>query len=87
MHFSEVEILESMVISIRLLCSWQGIVKPLRRWLDNRNVRAHSVTFMSNDSQNEVISLLENAVRKKMITEVKDAGMYVFSVDTNPDLS
>lgn len=42
---------------------------------------------MSNDSQNEVISLLENAVRKKMITEVKDAGMYVFSVDTNPDLS
>ena len=38
---------------------------PLRRWLDNRNGRTHSVTYMSNDSQNEMISLLRDAVRKK----------------------
>ena len=42
---------------------------------------------MSNDSQNEMISLLGDVVRKKLITEVKDAGMYGLSADTTPDLS
>ena len=60
---------------------------PLRRWLDNRNGRTNSVTYLSSDSQNEMISLLGDAVRKKVITEVKDAGMYGLSADTTPDLS
>ena len=42
---------------------------------------------MSNDSQNEMISLLGDAVRKKVITKVKDAGMCGLSADTTPDLS
>ena len=32
---------------------------PLKRWLENRNGRAHSVTYMSNVSQNEMIDLLD----------------------------
>ena len=35
---------------------------PLRRWLNNRNDETHSVTYMSNDSQNKMISLLGDAV-------------------------
>ena len=42
---------------------------------------------MSIVSQNEMISLLGDAVRKKVITEVKYAGMYGLSADTTPDLS
>ena len=60
---------------------------PLRRWLDNRNGRTNSVTYLSSDSQNEMISLLGDTVRKKVITEVKDAGMCGLSADTTPDLS
>ena len=60
---------------------------PLRRWLDNRNGSTHSVTYMSNDSQNELISLLGDATRKKVITEVKDAGIYRLSADTTPHFS
>ena len=59
----------------------------LDRWLKNRNGRAHSVTYMSNTSQNEMINLIGNAVRKIVISEVKSAGMFGVSADTTPDLS
>ena len=58
-----------------------------RRWLDNRNGRTHSVTYMSSDSHIEMISPLGDAVRKKVITEFEDAGMYGLSADTTPDFS
>ena len=59
----------------------------MKKWLQNRNGRAHFVTYMSNTSQNEMIHLLGNAVREKVIQEVKDAGMFGISADTTPDLS
>ena len=42
---------------------------------------------MFNDSENEMISLLRDAVRKKLIREVRDTRMYGFLTDTTPDLS
>ena len=39
----------------------------MKKWLQNRNGRAHPVTYMSNTSQNEMIHLLGNAVREKVI--------------------
>ena len=59
----------------------------MKKSLQNRNGRAHSVTYMSNTSQNEMIHLLGNAVREKVIQEVKDTGMFGISADTTPDLS
>ena len=59
----------------------------MKKWLQNRNGCAHSVTYMSNSSQNEMIHLLGNAVREKVIQEVKGAGMFGISADTTPDLS
>ena len=41
------------------------LIDILRRWLDNRNGRTHSVTYMSSDSHNEMISPLGDAVKKK----------------------
>ena len=59
----------------------------MKKWLQNRNGRAHSFTYMSNTSQNEMIHLLGNAVREKVIQEVKGAGMFGISADTTPYLS
>ena len=59
-------------------------IKEVARY---RNGRTHSVTYMSNNSRNEMISLLGDAVRKKVITEVKYSGMYSLLADTTPDLS
>ena len=42
---------------------------------------------MSNDAQNETIRLLGDAVRKKVVKEVKYTGMYGLPVDATPDLS
>ena len=42
---------------------------------------------MSNDAQNETIRLLGDAVRKKVVKEIKYTGMYGLSVDTTPDLA
>lgn len=59
----------------------------LKHWLQNRNGRAHSVTYTSNTSQNEMIKILGDAVREKVISEVSAAGMFSVSADTTPDLS
>ena len=58
----------------------------LRRCLDYRNGKAHFVTYMFNDSYNKMMSLLRDLVMKKVIREVKDAGMYGFLADTTPNL-
>ena len=60
---------------------------PLRKWLENRNGRAHKVTYMSNVSQNEMIDLLGRKVREEIVTGVANAGMYSVSADTTPDVS
>ena len=59
----------------------------LQTWLDNRNGRAHKVTYMAKDSQNEMIDILGDNVRNEVIREVKEAQMYGVSADTTPDVS
>ena len=59
----------------------------LQKWLDNRNGRAHKVTYMSKDSQNEMIDLLGESVRGGVIKAVQAAQMYAVSADTTPDVS
>lgn len=41
---------------------------------------------MFNDSYNKMMSLLRDLAMKKVIREVKDAGMYGFLADTTPNL-
>ena len=42
---------------------------------------------MSLESQNEMIHLLAEDVRRQVVKEIKDANMFSVSADTTPDLS
>ena len=59
----------------------------MRRWLEERRLRPHHVTYMSPRSQNEFISLLASDVRTKIRDSVNEAGIYSVMVDTTPDVS
>ena len=61
----------------------------LEKWLGSRSrkSRSHNVTYMSPESQNEMIQLLGQEVRNKILDEIKSAGMFAVSADTTPDAS
>ena len=56
-------------------------------WLKNRRNRPFQVSYMSSESQNEIIQVLAEDIRKRVIDEIKEAGMFSVSADTTPDLS
>ena len=58
-----------------------------QHWLCSRRYLAFQVSYMSPESQNEIVQLLSEDVRKQVINEIKDAGMFSTSADTTPDLS
>ena len=60
-------------------------VPNLKRWLSDERLKPYHVTYLSPQSQNEFITLLEKALRGKVIEEVKYAGMFSVMADTTPD--
>lgn len=52
-------------------------VAVLKKWLDDKAFRKHSVTYMSHDSQNEFIDLLSDEVKKKSYSRSK-RNRYIF---------
>ena len=60
-------------------------VPNLKRWLSDRRLKPYHVTYLSPQSQNEFITLLEKELRGKVIEEVKHAGMFSVMADTTPD--
>ena len=60
---------------IVMLMAWHRL--PLRRWLDNKNGRTQSVTYMSNNSQNEMISLLGGFMVKPHISDIRMTYEYI----------
>ena len=59
----------------------------LERWISSRRSRPHHVTYMAPESQNDMIQLLAEDVRRRIIEEIKEASMFGVSADTTPDLS
>ena len=59
----------------------------LKRWLDEVHLRPYHVTYMSHDSQNEMIDILANNIRGKVKEEVNQSKMYSVMADTTPDTS
>ena len=59
----------------------------LKRWLDEVRLRPYHVTYMSHDSQNEMIDILANNIRRKVKEEVDESKMYSVLADTTPDTS
>lgn len=59
----------------------------LERWLSSKRSRPYHVTYMAPESQNEMIHLLADDVRRQVVKEIKDAKMFSVSADTTPDLS
>ena len=60
-------------------------VPNLKRWLTDKRLNPYHVTYLSPQSQNEFIKLLEKELRGKVIEEVKCAGMFSVMADTTPD--
>ena len=60
-------------------------VLNLKRWLSNRRLKPYHLTYLSSESQNEFITLLEKELRGKVIEEVKHAGKFSVMADTTPD--
>ena len=48
-------------------------------------MKPYHVTYLSPQSQNEFITLLEKELRGKVIEEIKHAGMFSVMADTTPD--
>jgi len=59
----------------------------MKRWLDEKSFRNHKTTYLSHDSQNEFIKLLADDVKKTIIKDVTDAGIYSVMANTTPDIS
>jgi hypothetical protein len=50
-------------------------------------MRPYHVTYLSAQSQNEFIELTGHEVQRRIVQEIKDAGMYSVMADTTPDVS
>jgi hypothetical protein len=60
-------------------------VPSLRRWITDKRMNPYHATYLSPQSQNEFIALLEAELREKVVEEVKSAGMFSVMADTTPD--
>ena len=59
----------------------------LRHWLNTTRMRPYHVTYLSAQSQNEFIELINREVQERIVQEIKDAGTYSVMADTTPDVS
>ena len=58
----------------------------LKQWINDKHNRAYKVTYTSPQSQNEFLSLLAMEVKEKIVTDIKDAGVFSIMADTTPDV-
>lgn len=59
----------------------------MKKWFDDKKFRKHNVTYLSHDSQNELIDLLADEAKKTVIEEVKKSDLYLLMADTTLDVS
>ena len=51
-------------------------VSSLRRWITDKRMNPYHATYLSPQSQDEFIALLEAELREKVVEEVKSGGMF-----------
>ncbi|XP_065658840.1 52 kDa repressor of the inhibitor of the protein kinase-like [Hydra vulgaris] len=59
----------------------------IKRWLSDKNMRTHHVTYLGCQSQNEFVDLLAAETRKTIIQEVSKSELFSVMADTTPDIS
>ena len=59
----------------------------LNRWLNEARLRPYQVTYLSHDSQNEMIDILTQNIRGKIKEEVNKSKMFSVMADTTADTS
>ena len=59
----------------------------LAEHLQRGKEKPKSVTYLSNRSQNEIIGLLGETIKKKLISEIKDAKYFSIMLDSTPDIA
>lgn len=59
----------------------------LKRWLNDKSMRSHQVTYLSMKSQNEFIELLAEETLKNIVEEVSTSDIFSVLADTTPDVS
>ncbi|XP_028394445.1 uncharacterized protein LOC114518638 [Dendronephthya gigantea] len=60
-------------------------VPNLKRWICDKRLNPYHATYLSPQSQNEFISLLEKELRVRVVEDVKCADMFSVMADTTPD--
>ena len=69
---------------VLLLSRHNAIIK---RWLSDKNMSTHHVTYLGCQSQNELIDLRAAETRKTIIQEVSKSELFSVMADTTPDIS
>ena len=72
----------NFLATIRLLAKYDVI---LAEHVQSAKEKPKSVTYFSNTSQNEIIDLLGETIKKKIISEIKDAKYFTIMLDSTPD--
>ena len=75
--------MENFLATIRLLAKCDVI---LAVHVQSAQEKTKNVTYFSNTSQNEIINLLGETIKEKMISEIKDAKYFTIMLDSTPDI-
>lgn len=59
----------------------------LKYWIDNVKFRPYHISYFSNRSQNEFITLIGNEVRREISNEISECKFITVMADTTPDAS
>ena len=59
----------------------------LKQWLQDKHLSSYHVTYLSAQSQNELMDIIGKEMQRQIISEIKEAGMYAIMADTTPDVS
>ena len=73
----------NFLAAIRLLAKYDVI---LAEHVQSAKEQPKSVTYFSNRSQNKIIDLLGENIKKKIISEIKDAKYFTLMLDSTPDI-
>ncbi|CAF4392251.1 unnamed protein product [Rotaria magnacalcarata] len=59
----------------------------LNQWYNDTSLRSHQTTYLSNNAQNEFISIVGKAIHNSIITRINKSLFWSVMVDTTPDIS
>lgn len=59
----------------------------LEKWLNESRFRPYRTTYLSPQSQNEMIEVLGSSIQRNIISEIKNAEFFSIMADTTPDVS